>query len=209
MGLWYLLDLVMGGLWVAVYALVIVGSLKYKCPRISPLFPVLVLPWELTAVLYDFAQKTPVSWTQINRIGFCTGNMIIGMIILRWFMQNNDRRWIYNLLIFIFFTAIMHQYVFRTENGELYFSFIVTLLGCFFWLLYILKKDFEPLPIDCVIAAIKMTADAIGCAWYFNQMGSANFLCIMLLLIHMIHFVVVVSRIYQKKHFTESNCNEK
>ena len=44
MGLWYLLDVVMGGMWVTVYALVIVSSLKYKCPRISPLFPVLVLP---------------------------------------------------------------------------------------------------------------------------------------------------------------------
>lgn len=112
-------------------------------------------------------------------------------------------------MIFIFFTAIMHQYVFRTENGELYFSFIVTLLGCFFWLLYILKKDFEPLPIDCVIAAIKMTADAIALAWYFQQMGRAKFWSVMLLLVDMIHFVAVMSRIYQKKHFTESNCNEK
>lgn len=209
MGLWYLLDVVMGGMWVTVYALVIVSSLKYKCPRISPLFPVLVLPWELTAVLYDFTQKQPMGWTQISRIGFCTGNMIIGTIILRWFMQNKNQRWIYNLLAFICLTVIMHQYVFRSGKGELYFSFIVTLLGCIFWLFYILKKDFEPLPIDCVIAAIMMTADAIGCAWYFDQMGRAKILCIMLLLIHMIHFVAIVSRVGQKKHFTESNCNEK
>ena len=90
MGLWYLLDVVMGGMWVTVYALVIVSSLEYKCPRISPLFPVLVLPWELTAVLYDFTQKQPMGWTQISRIGFCTGNMIIGTIILRWFMQSKN-----------------------------------------------------------------------------------------------------------------------
>lgn len=195
MNLWGLLDALMCGMWIAIYTLVLISSIKYAYPAISPLFPAFVLPWEITAVLYDIKVNVAFSYAVIAHVGFALLNLLILLVVLfrlRWYSLPQS------LLYFAFLVAsvfVQYRFVFQQENGQLFSSFFVTWVGVLAWLLFIQKREFPLNVLNIVIAALKATADTIGCALYFNKAGViVKTCCVLLILTHMLHFVAIMRK---------------
>lgn len=199
-----ILDVGMCLLWITTYTLVLIGTIMYRYPLISPITQVIIAPLEfsvlflfikLGAFRLDYASVAYLYWSIIEII-------IISVMMKKEYIRKKYTIPYIGTLISI--TGIMVYWVTIKEN-MFFFNYFNTFIGIFFWLIFVLEnKDYPMKSITLAIFIIKFIADVLAFVVYHGE-GNwvANLLCILLPVVDSI-FLLVYFRRKTEKIATES-----
>ena len=190
------LDGLMCLLWMTTYTLVLIGTLRYRYPTISPITQAVVAPFELAVVIkflkddilrIDYASMAYLYWAGIE---IATIAVIVrrGMIARRWLPA-------YFSLIATETAAMLYFVSYRGEM--LFFSYFVTVVGEGFWLAHLLKKDYPLTSLTLAPQCTKLAADALAIPVYLHAGGiSTTVMCVSLPVLNIVTLAVFL---YRKK----------
>ena len=163
-----LLDVAMCVLWMVTYTLVLVGTIKYRYPLISPMAQAVIAPFEFSAFVlaivmgvrgFSYAALAYLYWTVVE--------IAIFIAILQTGYIPKKR-----VAPYIFFTAIITGimiYLVAVKRQILLFSYVNSFVGDVIWLVFILKKGCLRKPITLAIYFVKVIADVLAGVVYFGQ----------------------------------------
>lgn len=189
-----MLDIAMCVLWVLTYTLVLIGTITYRFPLISPATQAVIAPFEFAVFIkfiyrdalgFDYVFLSYAYWTaieiaiiyQIVRIGFINKNRVIPYVFV-----------ITVLTCIMCYCVIANKYMF-------FFSYFNTFVGEIFWLVFILKKDYPMRPIALAAFFAKFIGDAISIVPYFGHGGFLiNFICLTLPLLDLAFIFIYFKR---------------
>jgi hypothetical protein len=162
-------DIAMCLLWVATYALVLVGTIKYQYPLISPITQAIIAPFEFSVILlfvksgifrFDYASVIYVIWVIIEIA------IIFVMLHKKYVKRNLILPYIGMILLI---TIIMFYFVVVSEH-MFFFSYFNTFIGIIFWLFFVIRhRDFPMKKITLAIFISKMTADVAAMIAYIGK----------------------------------------
>lgn len=177
-------------LWITTYTLVLIGTVKYKYPLISPFSQAIIAPFEFAMFMYyiclegfqfDYISVTYHYWTLVEVA-------IIYVIIKNGFIKKGNILKYLSLVAII--TAFMFQFV-AVMGWAFFFSYFCTFIGELFWFRFIFRKEYPLKPITLVVFIAKFVADAISIPVYFSK-GNwiISVMCILLPLLDFLFIVV-------------------
>ena len=193
------LDIAMCLLWITTYILVLIGTVKYHYPMISPITQAMIAPMEfatlvlfvkLKVFLFNYAFIAYLFWSMIEIA-------IIYVMVKKQFVK---RRWVIPYIgLVLLVTAIMIYWVAIMEK-MFFFSYFNTFIGIVFWLVFVIKhKDYPIKPITLAIFLAKLMADTLAIPIYFREGNLVTqAICILLPLCDVIFVVVFFWRKHRK-----------
>lgn len=185
-----ILDTTMCCLWVLTYTIVLIGTIKYKYPLISPITQAIIAPFEF-AVLYcyiingylglNYVSLAYIYWTFIELA-------IIYVMIKSNFIPK--KKVAAYLTILCVLTCLMCYLVGHKEQ-TFFFSYFNTFIGELIWLYHIHRKKYPMKPLSLIAFMAKFIGDAISIPVYFG-IGSwlINFICVSLPILDLVFIVI-------------------
>lgn len=166
-----ILDTAMCLLWMVTYTLVLIGTIKYRYPLISPISQAIIMPFEFSVLLlvtavgqykFNYASGAYLYWTLIEIV-------IIIVILKSGFMK---KKHIVPYISFVVIFTILMVYLVTIKSNMFFFSYFNTFVGDVIWFGFILKNDYPMKPIALATFITKCVADILGACVYF---GNGNF----------------------------------
>ena len=197
-----ILDTAMCALWITTYTLVLIGSIRYRYPLISPITQAIIAPFEFSALCLfiklnsfrlDYASIAYLYWTVIEIV-------IIGVFIRDGYIKKKHIVPYSSMVLLI--TAVMIWRV--TVKGHMFlYSYINTFIGVIIWLLYIARnKNYPMKSISLILFITKLTADLFAIPVYFgNGTWLENSVCILLPTVDVCFIALYFLRKRNKKVF--------
>lgn len=195
-----ILDGIMCCMWMLTYTFVLIGTIKYQYPLISPITQAIIAPFEFS-VLYlhivsnclgkSYASLAYIYWTFIEV-------MTIFVMIRKNYVA---KKMVAGYLgIVCAFTCVL-CYLVGHRNQMFFFSYLNTFVGIAIWLYHVLKKEY-PMKLFALLAFIaKFIADAVAIPVYWgNSSWLMNVLCVFLPILDAAFIVV---------YFLRKNCRKK
>lgn len=191
-------------LWITTYTLVLIGTIKYKYPLISPITQAIIAPFEFSVLLLflkmgpfrlDYATIAYLYWSIIEIL------IIVVMIKNQYIRKGLIVPYIGALLAM---TTIM-IYCVTIKERMFFFSYLNTFVGVIVWLIYIINdKDFPLNRISLAIFFTKLTADTLAVPVYFEHgYGIEKILCVLL---PVLDSFFVLLFIYRKRNLRTKAC---
>lgn len=187
-------------LWMIVYTLVLIGTIRYRYPLISPITQAIIAPLEFSVLFLfikqqafrlDYPSLAYLYWTLIEIA-------IIAVIIKKGYIEKRYVAAYLGLVITI--TGIMVYFV-TIKEYMYFFNYFNTFIGIAVWLKFVLKKDYPMGPITSAIFALKLIADILAFLVYHGEgIWLAQILCVLLPVLDSLFIVVYIKRNrYNKK----------
>ena len=157
--------------WFIVYILIIIGSIKYNSPLISPFGQAVIASFELAvfigyflsgAYIIDYVSLVYILWGIIEIL-------ITYIFIIKGFIKKGQ------LILYLFFlTALVLTMIYLIYFKEMYFffSYFNTIIGELIWLFYIKREEYPINKYTISIFLIKFIANAVSIPVYY---GKGNF----------------------------------
>lgn len=163
-----LLDMLMCLLWIAAYTFVLIGSIKYKYPLISPITQAFIAPFEFAVfILFVFVEKYTFNYASAAYLYWTAIEIITMVAILA--MGAIEKKYIVPYLLFTAFVCIIMIYFVTIKGHVLFFSYFNTFIGELFWLNHIRKDDYPMKPYAIAAFISKLIADFIAVFLYFGN----------------------------------------
>lgn len=173
MNWWTMVDIIMASCWMLVYTLVIVSTVQTNRPAIAPWFPAIVVPWEIASTLNHISPEFQFSYPFFVQLSFSVLELgIVFLIIFRVKYFKKEIAVFYGVAIIVQVWLYL-QFLFKINNGQLYLSYIVTIIADSLWLLFLLKHRIIHNRANRAAALAKLIADALGWICYHNMGGIA------------------------------------
>ena len=189
------LDLTMCCMWSLTYTLVLIGTIKYKFPLISPVTQAITAPFEF-AVIYIFLTKNTLSFDYVSFSYLYWSIIEIVIIICVIKLNFIKKKHIFPYILTVVGITVVMCFLVSHQSQMLYFSYINTFIGEFIWLLYITKKDYPTNLLVISVFFFKFIADLVSIPVYFGAgYWTVNFICALL---PMLDFAFIVIY-FQKK----------
>lgn len=190
-----LLDIAMCLLWITTYTLVLIGSIRYQYPLISPITQAIIAPLEFSVLFLfikigafrvDYASIAYLYWSIIEI------SIMLLMIKNGWVKKKYQIQYVICVCVI---TAIMIYWVTVKEN-MFFFTYLNTFSGIVIWLLYVIaNKDFPMKPITLAIFIIKFIADIFALGAYFGVGNwAAQVMCVLLPVIDLFFVIIYIMR---------------
>ena len=162
------IDAVLSLLWSVTYTLVLLGSVKYNYPLISPIAQAIIAPLEFAVV----ARLVIVGMAGLNHVFInyvlwaCLEIAIIVVQIRRGFI---GKCYIALYLLCVVALTFVMCYLVAYRGYLLFFCLLNTFVGEIFWLSHVWKKDYPMKPIVLAMFLTKYIADSMSVVVYFSQ----------------------------------------
>ena len=166
--LFVVLDIALCGLWILTYTLVLIGTIKYHYPLISPITQAIIAPFEWS-VLFLFL-KLEISITDYAFITYLYWGIVeiaIIYVILR--MGYIKKKLIKPYIALIVMVTGFMVYLVTIRQHMLSFSYINTFLGVLIWAKFIRNKNYPMKGFSLAIFATKFLADFLGAIVYYGD----------------------------------------
>ena len=175
------MDIAMCALWILTYTLVLIGTVKYRYPLISPITQMIIAPLEwsvtllfikLNAFRLDYASCSYLYWSIVEIV-------IIGVMIKNQYIK---RKWIAAYIFaIIVITALMIHWVVVMEQ-MFFFTYLNTFIGMVCWLGFVIRNRNYPMKgITLAIFVVKFVADILAFLVYFGEgHWTAQLMCVLL-----------------------------
>lgn len=194
-----ILDVTMCILWIATYTLVLIGTVKYRYPLISPMTQAVISPFEFAVLIRlilvgSFGQiyvfTAYAYWTLIEIA-------IIWVILKSGYIK---RKYIVPYIVLVcVMTCVMFYFV--TVKGQMFFfSYFNTFIGEVIWFRFILKKDYPMKPIALLAFFTKFIGDSFSIVVYFGDgIWLSNVMCVLLPVLDFAFILVYFKRSRQNE----------
>ena len=176
------LDFIMCLLWIVTYLTVLVSTLRYKYPTISPFTQLIIAPFEF-AVLSRFLLRGgghTLWYVTIAYVIWSVVEILIIIAVLR--IGRYSRRFIAVYIAAILVITALMVYLVAYQNQMFFFSYFNTFIGEILWFLYVLRrKDYPIETLTFLLFFTKFVGDAIAIPVYFRT-GTwiSSLICVML-----------------------------
>ena len=193
-----MIDTIMCIFWVSTYALVLIGSFKYKYPMISLDAQAMIAPYEIAIVISFFAIDSIFNYAiAAYMIWSLLQITIITFTILYGNLKNK-----YIPVYLLFFVAVTMQMVYMVvyKDEAFLFANLNTFVGMIFWFIHILKKGYPMRPLALAAFSTKFVADVLGAITYLGEgKPLANTLSVLIPVVDLAFIIVFAVRMLQKK----------
>lgn len=173
-------DLILSALWMATYTFVLIGTIKYKYPLISPATQIFIGSLENSVVIALWLSGT-VGWNYIwiGNLYWALIELVIIVVHIR-FRFIPKRYALPYMICYLLMTGIMCYLV--VYKGRMFFcNYFNTLIGVSIWYAHIKKKGYPMKPIALVAFVTKFAADSIGILVYWGaESWITNTICVLL-----------------------------
>ena len=162
--LYQILDASMCLCWCLTYVFVLIGTLKYKYPLISPITSAVVAPFEFVVLIFLIMERA-IGFNHVFIAYFIWSFVELAIICIMVSKKYVRHRPLYIIAVVIV-TFVMFFFVVIARK-MFFFSYLNTLIGELFWLRFCLKKkDFPMKAITLIAFLLKMVADLISVPVY-------------------------------------------
>lgn len=183
-------DTAMCALWILTYTIVLIGTVRYRYPLISPIAQAIIAPFEFAVVVdliytgdfgADYISVAYTYWTLVE-----AGIIVATLCICRF----SWKKTLLYLLLVTAMSVLMCRLVVGTEH-RFFFSYFNTFYGMVFWLFRILKKDYPMKALSLAAFVTKFVADLISIPVYFGYgFWATDVLCVALPLVDLSFCVI-------------------
>lgn len=189
------LDAIMCILWIATYILVLIGTIKYKYPLISPVTQVIIAPFEFSSMfLFIKLGAFHLNYASMAYLIWTLAEILIMYVMFKHEYIKRAHKVPY-LIVFAVITAIMF-YLVTIKEKMFFFSYFNTVLGVGFWLLYVITNSAYPMKtITLLLFLTKFMADVLGFLVYYG-FGNVfeNIMCSLLPIVDFVFILVYLNR---------------
>lgn len=163
-----ILDAAMCVLWIATYTLVLIGTIKYKYPLISPMAQAVIAPFE-TAVLicYVFIARQRFDYVLAAYLYWTIVEITIITVILKSGAIN--KKYIFPYISFMVMLTAAMVYAVALKGQMFLFSYVNTFIGETIWYVHIKKEDYPTKPIVLSLFITKWIADVFAAIVYLGN----------------------------------------
>ena len=196
-----IIDFLMTCCWMTTYTLVLIGSLKYKTPLISPITQAIIAPFELgvfLGFLFGFLISNYVFNYVLLAYLYWTAMEIAVIIVIAKQIKPSKPKLTSYILFMILLTIFVLIYVNIFDFGMLYGSYIHTIIGMVFWYIYILDPKYPMKPISLAVFIVKLVGDILGFIVYRNYDGILIF--VIAITLPIIDLFFIITYFYRKKN---------
>lgn len=194
------LDTIMCIMWALTYTFVLIGTIKYRYPLISPISQSVIISFEF-AVLYSAIINNSLSFAYYSLAyiyWFLIELVIIGIVIYIGYIEKKD---VAPYLVFTIILTCIMCYAVAYKHNTYFFSYYNTFIGEIIWFFHVLKKEYPLKPFALMAFLSKLIADSVAIFVYFGKGPLLiDTICVLLPLIDL-SFVIV----YFIKKSKESN----
>ena len=198
-----IIDATMCLLWIVTYALVLIGTIRYRFPLMEPMAQAIMAPFEFAAWLLFILNRQSGS---IYSLVAYSCWALIEILIIVVAIKNGyipQERIVWYLIKTVILTLVMFDLAVR-QNHMLFFSHFQTIVAEVIWLRFVQKNDYPVRPIALAVFITKFVADAIAVFVYFGK-GSCiiNILCITLPVLDAFFIVAYIIKVCKIKRILE------
>ena len=155
------IDFLMTFSWIVTYTLVLIGTLKYKTPLISPITQAIIAPFEIGIFLGFLISDYNFNYVFISYLYWTIIEVIVIFVIAKQAKPSKPKLTLYILFI-ILLTVFVLIYVNQFSFGMLYGSYVHTILGMVFWYIYILDPKYPMKSITLTTFIVKLIGDILA-----------------------------------------------
>ncbi len=187
------LDTIMCVFWILTYTLVLIGTILYKFPLISPITQAIIAPFEFSVCIYFLFAGAKLNYAVIAYLYWAFIEItIIAVIIRQGYIKHKQRLlYIVSIIILTCFIFIAIAYM----NQMFFLSYFNTFIGVLVWFAYIFKAEYPFRPIALFAFVSKFCADLVA---IFVYLGKGNYIinsiCILLSVLDLLFIIVYVCR---------------
>lgn len=204
-----LLDIINAILWSLTYLIGLVYLIATKRALISPLFSLIVVPWELAFFIRDLPRwhdllfsNIAINWSEQGRLMFIVIHLPI-VILLLFRSPDLKRKRLYYFYSFILI-SLLYLILYKINwNFQFVFGFMITVIGCALWVVSLLRRDIPISGMQILVAFIPTAADALAILYYGPKSTLGLVLSLVLIVVHMIHLMVAVVLYIKDSYFVK------
>lgn len=189
-----ILDTIMCILWMTTYTLVLIGTIKYRYPMISPVTQAIIAPFEFSVVLYyAVAGYVQINYALIAYLYWTIVEVAIFFAIINTGYISKKQIMPYIVTVAVI-TGIMFWLV-AVRGKMLFFSYLNTFIGNVFWARFILNKDYPMKSFALASFCTKFLADTAAVLVYHGA-GSlvTDLICVLLPALDFFFIIIYFNR---------------
>lgn len=195
--IYIVLDTAMCMLWIVTYTLVLIGTVKYRYPLISPMAQAIIAPFEFSAVILFSKLSSEFNYAFAAYLYWALVEIAIIIVILKIGFIKKKYIGLYVGFVVIVTAAMIDLVAIR--GYMFFFSYFNTFVGMLFWFIFILKRDYPIKPIALAVFVVKFIADVLGAIVYFgNSVWLTNMFCILLPILDIVFIPIYFRRVWQR-----------
>lgn len=185
-------------LWITTYTLILIGTVKYRYPLISPLAQGVIAPFEIMiAVLFAISGSLNLDYVSIAYTYWALIEIAIIVAILKLRFIPKRKILLYVAFVICVFAVLIYGVAIREQI--LLFSYVNTFIGVALWLSHILRHEYPMNGFTLIIFIIKFVADILaGIIYYGSGSWLVDILCVLLPILHFAFLVIWICRKKQK-----------
>lgn len=190
-------DMIMCSLWVLTYALVLIGTIKYRRAVISPIAQLIIASFEIAVFIQLYIVEKNVCYVTIAYACWSAIEIAILLTMMRFGLVKRAYIAPYFIVLCIL-TAIVFYFI-EYKNQMFFFSYFNTFLGEVIWFVHIKKNDYPIKPVVLGAFTAKFIADVICVLLHFGYgVWLTVALCVLLPILDLAFLVDYVKRAKDK-----------
>ena len=179
--------------WIVTYTLVLVGSIKYKYPLISPITQAIIAPFEIASLFLLLRSGAGFNYAFFAYLYWAVIEIAIFRVIE--YLGYIEKKYVtlYICLVAVIMASMLYYVVFK---GEMFlFSYLNTFVGMLFWLRFIQNQNYPMKAITLAVFVTKFLGDFIAIPVYFGKGPLLiNMICILLPVCDFLFILIFFSR---------------
>ena len=193
-----LLDIINAILWSLTYLIGLVYLIATKRALISPLFSLIVVPWELAFFIRDLPRwyallfsNIAINWGEQGRLMFIVIHLPI--VILLLFRSSDLKRKKLHYFYSFIFVSLLYLILYKSNwNYQFVFGFMITVIGCALWVVSLFRRDIPINGLQILVAFIPTAADALAILYYGPKSTLGLTLSLILIVVHLVHLIITI-----------------
>lgn len=173
-------DAAMSALWILTYLLVLIGTIRYRYPLISPVSQFFFCTNEFAVLLFFVANASRFDNYVIIAYG-CWALIEIAVFIVILKIGFVKRKHILPYCVVTAAVSVILYFVIALKDSMMFICYFNAFCGVFFWLRFIRRKEYPMSPIALAAFVTKFLADLVAIPVYLGEGGRIiDLLCLAL-----------------------------
>lgn len=174
------------------YTLVLVGTIRYKYPLISPITQAVIAPFEFSVLyLFIISSNLGINYAFFAYVYWALIELSIIIVMIK---QNHiSRTCLVPYLLFLCVLTCVMCYLVGHKGHMFFFSYFNTFVGELIWLFHVRRTNYPMRPLALMVFIAKLLADTIAIPVYFGtSWWLIDFICVTLPILDLLFIIMFI-----------------
>ena len=164
----------------------------------APVSCLIIVPWEFAITVQGLIRPTVFNYGMIAHLAWSLLEFSIIFVILFHIRYYSRQKTVF-YLIFVLLNTILMSLIFLLPKGQIYTSYINTIIGVSVWLFYTARVNYPRTRLNAAIFILKLIADVLGFMAYYDYDAVVLIMSIVLPIIDTAHLWIFFRKKSQHK----------